>query len=354
MRSSLLKGTSQIGEAQLQLCGGMLPAALAMNRKDSEPVTDQMVVPNWSSLPPFATLDLCLAHVRTNHPQRLIACKAKDINTGEPIDAMMPAYLYRGEVGWFDNCFSRRERVRRNHFPGVTLDELDAIDKDADNELQSRLATHQRLSRGLMQHYGFPTELMDASACLETAGFFSRFESGGESRGAIAVFGMAKFFSPGSTAIDLSEHPMAVRARRQRAYGLPHQRHSDLKDRQAISDMGITWYTFLKDDAEVERISRGQGLLSVSDDHTAGILRLWLDGSIAKHGKVSHPMAKYLAHRIAQCPLVTRVVSWHRPGQPKEIELITPDQAGIAIDMQHEIDTSIKLWSRHYPTITSR
>jgi len=209
-----------------------------------------LVQPNWSSRPPFATLDLCLAYVRRNHPQRPIACMAKDIVTGESIDAMIPAYLFRGEVGWLEQCLSRTERVRRNHFPGVTLGELDPIGQDVDEELQSRLAIPQRLSRGLMQHYGFPTELMDATTSLDTAAFFSRFEAGGMVEGAFAVFDVSVLLSGNGTVIDLCDHPTALRAIRQEAYGVFHRRHSDLKDPQAVSDMGITWYTFLSDPLE--------------------------------------------------------------------------------------------------------
>lgn len=313
-----------------------------------------LVKPNWSSLPPFTTLDLCLAYVRSNHPQRPIACMAKDIATGESIDAMMPAYLFRGEVGWFEKCLSRRERVRRNHFPEVTLRELDPIGEDVDKELQSRLAIPHGLSHGLMQHYGFPTELFDATTSLDTAAFFSRFEALGMVEGAFAVFDMSVLLSRNGTVIDLCDHPMALRARRQEAYGVFHRRRSDLKDPQAVSDMGITWYTFLSDPLEASRICRGRPLLSVSDDYTAGLLRLWLDGSVAKHQKVTNPVAKYLAHRIAHCPLVSEPISWHHPGLPKEVELVSPDQAHIAINEKLEIDTSIKLWSRNHPDITRR
>ncbi|MHB8271897.1 FRG domain-containing protein [Bradyrhizobium sp.] len=267
---------------------------------------------------------------------------------------MAPAYLFRGEVGWFDECLSRIERVRRDHFPGVTVDELDPIGQDVDEELQSRLAISQKLSRGLMQHYGFPTELMDATTSLETAAFFSRFEARGTVRGAFAVFDMSVLLSGSGTVIGLCDHPTALRARRQEAYAVHHRTHADLKHPKAVLDMGITWYTFLSDPLERSRLALGRRLLSVSDDQTAGLLRLWLDDSVAKHQKVTDPAARYLAHRIAHCPLVTRVISWRGPGQPKEVEPITPDQAHISIDEQLEIDTSIKLWSRMHPDINRR
>ena len=101
-----------------------------------------------------------------------------------------------------------------------------------------------------MQHYGFPTELMDATTSLDTAAFFSRFEAGGMVEGAFAVFDVSVLLSGNGTVIDLCDHPTALRAIRQEAYGVFHRRHSDLKDPQAVSDMGITWYTFLSDPLE--------------------------------------------------------------------------------------------------------
>ena len=121
-----------------------------------------------------------------------------------------------------------------------------------------------------------------------------------------------------------------------------------------MSDMGITWYTFRTDPCENSRVKNGESLLSVSDDETAGLLRLSLDDSIEKQQKVTHLVAEYLANRIAHCPLVAQVKTWQQPGQPGEIELITPKKAGISINNQSEINKSIKLWSRKHPNCVDR
>lgn len=321
-------------------------------------------IPKWSSVPPFTTLDECLAHVRSKHPQRMIPVDASDISTAEPIEATMPAYLFRGEVGWFDQCVSRKERVRQGQFPGVTTIELEPIERDLDSELQSRLKLNQMLSAGLMQHYGFPTELMDASASIQTAAFFSRLGAGQIAIGAFAVVDMT-ILTRNAIVIDLTGHPAAVRPRRQQAYGIFHRRHSDLKAAEAMAEMGITWYTFFSDPAENTRVANQMQLLSVEDDETSGLLRLWLDGSIQKLGafggssakncrKASHAVAHYLAQRIAHCPLVSKVHAWYSPGQPKEVTLVTPAAAGMLINEQDEIQSSILVWSGQYPSVCSR
>ncbi len=407
--------------------------------------------PSWSAIPPFDTLQDCLEHIRNAHPQEYVTAGAKAIGTNQPIQALMPSFLYRGEVGWFPRCTSRMERVRRGDFPGVTPQLLQSIFVDLDNEMQARLNIDQMLSAGLLQHYGFPTELMDGSASLETAAIFSRYESGNIDMGAIAVFDI-KVLSNNSIVVDLSSHPRAVRPRRQRAYGICHRQHVDLKDSQAIKDMGITWYTYRSDPLKVERVTRGIGLLSVADDETAGILRLWLDGSIAKLNKgfdlllmpavtnvisiptkdtnriivadvlgvlhfrifdaddkrvvdtdenqlpgkaseiaglktlltgfwgvaqlpasnkdgvitaftslfdhtlnkVADPVARYLAVRIAHCPMITRVLSWRGPGQPKQVKLVSSARARFVIDENKEISDSIRLWSQSFPHVTKR
>jgi FRG domain len=265
----------------------------------------------------------------------------------------MPAYLFRGEVGWFDQCVSRKERVRQAQFRGVTIKELEPIERELDSELRSRLGLNQMLSAGLMQHYGFPTELMDASASIEAAAFFSRLGAGQIAVGAFAVFDMA-VLTRNAIVIDLTGHPTAVRPRRQQAYGVFDHRHSDLKGPEAVADMGITWYTFLADPCETVRLTDGGQLLSVEADETAGLLRLFLDGSIKNCGKVSQEVADYLAYRIAHCPLVGKVNAWYRPGQPKEFTLVTPEAASMPINEQNEIQTSVQVWSRRYPSVCER
>ena len=311
--------------------------------------------PVWSSRT-FDTLDQCLTFVQQKYQQTPIQCLVKDMDTGEEFEGTMPSYLFRGEVGWFSECLSRMERIRRGCFPGVTEVELKPIEKDTDNYFKVQLAKFKinpMLSKGLMQHYGFPTDLIDASDSIHTAAFFARLEAGDIAEGAFAVFDMKKLVQS-SPVFDLSDHPMAVRPRRQKAYAIPHYQHLDLKDKKAMSDMGITWYTFRTDPCENSRVKNGESLLSVPDDKTAGLLRLSLDDSIKKQKKVTHPVAVYLANRIAHCPLVARVKTWWQPDQPNEIELITPKEAGISINNQSEINKSVKLWSRKYPNRLSR
>jgi FRG domain len=310
--------------------------------------------PKWSALPPFATLDDCLAHIQQAHGQKLIQHVAKDLDTGKPTEVEMPSFLYRGEVGWFDACVSRMERVRLGHFPGVTRKQLNRIRQDTDRELQSRLCLHPMLSAGLMQHYGFPTEFMDATSSTKTAAYFSRLGAAtAMTEGSVAVFDMS-VLSKNAIVVDLNDHAAAVRPRHQEAYGVFSRTHRNLKDPEAMSDMGITWYTFLGDSQTTARVLAGVGLLSVGDDETAGILRLWLDGSIKKHGKLTQPAAEYLANRIAHCPMVAKVLKWRWPWQPKIVQLVTAKLAGIVINEPWEITRSTQLWSRQFPNVTTR
>jgi hypothetical protein len=247
-------------------------------------------------------------------------------------------------------------RVNSNQFIGVNPQAINAICADLDQDLQVRMGLHPMLSAGLAQHYGCPSELMDASSSLRTAAFFSRLGAGTTSIGAIAVIDTSTLTAKGKGGIliDLTQHPSAVRPRRQGAYGVFSKKHTDLKNPQARTDMGITWYTFLTDPKEQRRVSRSTGLLTVSDDETAGILRLSLDGSVAKLGKLAPPDAQYFAERVSHCPLVTKVLSWHSPGQPAEVVLIPPEQARMEIDEQFEIISSLQLWSTAHPTVKSR
>ena len=129
--------------------------------------------PVWSSRT-FETLDQCLTFVQQKHQQKSIQGLVKDMATGEESEGPIPSYLFRGEVGWFCECLSRMERVRRGHFCGVTEAELKPIEKDTDNYFKKQLAKYKIdiFPKGLMQHYGFPTDLIDASDSIHTAAFF--------------------------------------------------------------------------------------------------------------------------------------------------------------------------------------
>ena len=311
----------------------------------------------------FETLDDCLQFIQQQHRQRHTRGTAVDVKTDKPFEHEMPSWLYRGEVGWFDECLSRWDRVRCGKHPGVCWKELERIGRDLNQSLQSVLAfggpdLRPELARGfadgLMQHYGWPTEFMDATAELSTAARFACSGAQGSSNGTIAVFDTATL-TKSAAVFDLSQHPAAKRAVLQEAYGIRPSRHCDLKQQESLADLGITWYAFRAAPEQDERVESAQELLSVLDDATAGVLRLWVDGAIEEHGKVSHPVAEYLADRIAHCPVVGKVTKWRGPTrQPEQMVPVPAHSVGISVDEQKERDESIKLWSREHPEIVAR
>lgn len=308
--------------------------------------------PSWSSRPTFDTLDACVEHIGKSHPETSIRAPAYGLDRPGVAEVEMPAFLYRGEVGWVGTCVSRMERIRRGAVPGVTLADVEPLGWDVDRDLQEAFGIGPMLSAGLMQHYGFPTELMDATASLETAACFAQLGAGSE-RGALAVFDTS-ILSRNAIVVDLRGHPMAVRPTRQHAFGIFHREHRDLKDDTARRDMGITWYTYRKTGCAAARSAEARRLVAVDDDLTAGILRLWLDDSIGKRGKRAPDAAAYLANRIAHCPLVARADTWRGPGQPEKVHAVTPKEAGIDVDEAREIQESVELWSLAYPDVTRR
>ena len=305
-------------------------------RGDSKPV--------WCTREPFETLDDCLGFVEQRHPQTETIHTATNIATGDEYECPIPSYLFRGEVGWFDTCLSRRERVRRGHFSGIRGKELDDIGTHVDAALRADLEylRHPKmLSAGLMQHYGWPTEFIDTTTSLHTASCFSRFgASSSLTQGALAVFNVITLLNNRGTIVDLGEHPIAVRPRLQEAYAVFHPEYRDLKQPQAIKNMGITWYTYRTDPQHRPRITREEELLSVLGDETAGLLRLCVDRAIKDYGKLRHSAAKCLAERIAHCPLIIR----RTDGQ-----LVTPREAKIHVNTCTEEHESLRLWSRDYP-----
>jgi FRG domain len=112
---------------------------------------------------------------------------------------------------------------------------------------------------GFLQHYGFPTDLFDLSPSFETARFFATH---GRETDPIGIVGAFDWKQMGAhfEITDLSNHPVALRPKNQRAFaGRPGPGIIDLKS--ATCDLLFTsrWYPFRKSSADLafaaERVS---------------------------------------------------------------------------------------------------
>jgi hypothetical protein len=103
---------------------------------------------------------------------------------------------------------------------------------------------------GFLQHYGFPTDLVDFSPSVDTARFFAMHGRETEPIGLLGVFPrieLERYFR----LTDLSNHPTALRPKRQVAFaGRPPVGIVDLKNPASISLLKCRWYRFHKSTAD--------------------------------------------------------------------------------------------------------
>jgi hypothetical protein len=105
---------------------------------------------------------------------------------------------------------------------------------------------------GFLQHYGFPTDLFDLSPSLETARFFAAYGGNDNPVGVVGTFPYEEVES-NFTLTDLSNHPHALRPRRQLAFvARPCTGIIDLKSQRATTLLSARWYRFRKSASDLD------------------------------------------------------------------------------------------------------
>jgi hypothetical protein len=171
-----------------------------------------------------------------------------------------------------------------------------------------------RASLCLLQHYISVTWIVDFTRRLDHA--FS-FAAGGKSNHAwkrIAVLPLQSF---SGEVMNMTEHPLAVRARRQEAFGVvPQKPITDLKSDRARQVYGIRWYEFRVTDSErVEWQQRLDKLLRADDDPTANNLRYEIERYIQEN-RVPSLIAEWLLEKAPLCGAVPPILSMTAAPQP--------------------------------------
>ena len=152
-----------------------------------------------------------------------------------------------------------------------------------------------------MQHYGFPTTIVDFTGHLTYAFAFTAQKPSRVAR--IAVM-PRETFAPPARVVDLTEHAWAERPRRQAAFGLVMPPGLiDLKSGAARSHLSINWYEFpvSASDSEFFR-DKYQALVKTSDDPSAGFLRFCITEYVEAHGRLSSALTERLLRRIPTAP----------------------------------------------------
>lgn len=256
----------------------------------------------------FASCASCLEFLINEYQQRTEQVWLEGPDSALVVQRTVPRFLFRGECGQFTSTrpiAARPETWRLTKDPGVnarlSTRDCHRFEHLSKSLLQRFTARDYDLSAfealALLQHYGLPTVMID---CTSSAGTAMAFAIGDPKRqkierGRICVVSTGSF-QKGLTVAELSEHPWAVRARRQDAFavsGLRRKFAIDLKSGEARLRWGVQWFDFpitLQDrDQAAERYRK---LVSINDDPTAGILRCELIEYVERCGKLSRDLAK--------------------------------------------------------------
>jgi hypothetical protein len=254
-------------------------------------------------------------------------------------------FVFRGECGLFPETRSSLGRVLHERL----LSELDR------RELQ-RLSSALIWRFGcqdtedynldpisatvLLQHYGFPTNLVDFTGNASVA---FAFASASESEcGRICVI-------PRNPDIVLRfwDNPWCDRAQRQAAYGVATtDAIQDLKSNSARQQLGIKWYEFKVPPTERQHLKeKHQQLLDCRSDASAGFLRFHITEFVEGQGKLSPTLTALLLNRIqisTQCFLVKEFL-----GEAVQLNFRGRDVLR-GFNESIEIEQSRKYWSSSY------
>ena len=295
----------------------------------------------------FSTLQYCVESIRSDYgPNQTVHVAVKNMDSGKIINNEVdePAYLYRGESRRYTSTTSSMHRMKMNKaLPDNVKDIIEKLTRQVDADLQKFLEITPRLSAGFLQHYGLPTELIDATSSLEVAAYFASDGKVGD-EGLMCIFPV-DVICKNSTIIDLRKGHMADRAVRQAAFAVFNKNHIDFKGMDCIEQLGLKWFSFTLRDADVKQYHDGKnGLLDVRTDKAAWMLQFILDNM----PKTNDVVAKWLSDTVAPAPMLAKVESWYRSGQPKSIQPIPLSETNIYYDEAAQRRINYETWSEKF------
>lgn len=299
----------------------------------------------------FDSLTEALALIRGQYAQRGTDYSLTELTSGLLVPREIPKYLFRGECGDFPTTVSSAGRpatyaveIGGREIPLPVLELLRITDaliwrfQEPDYNLDNRSAI------GLLQHYGFPTTIIDFTKSLEHAFAFAAREACSVARVAVMPLAM----DGPARVIDMSVHAWAERPRRQAAFGVVTSADLiDLKSDEARSRLSMKWYQFpvLPSDRNYFA-DRYRNLVAISDDPSAGFLRFLITEYVEAHGKLSPPLTNWLIRRVPMAPLCYLVKAF----EGNEVVVNYRDKNVLRpFDEDTEREYSERYWSLDYP-----
>jgi hypothetical protein len=295
----------------------------------------------------FPSLHQCLWYVQSHYSQdAATVILVRDLDTGEVKERSTATYLYRGEGRAFPSTLSSMDRLLRDSdIAEDTKSTVHQVVGILEKQVGEFLGLDPLRTRGFMQHYGAPTEFLDLTSDLDVAGFFACGADAG-SQGFLCVLPLSDAVQH-ATIVDLTNHPMAERPRRQSAYALTSAKYPDLKDRLCTKALNLKWFAFTLQQSDVDHYRGNYAhVLDATTDQFAGVLQLIM----ADVPKFADPAAKWLSERLVAAPFVTvAATSYNSPDLPKTLLLKSADESGYGYDEQDERLRNYTMWSEKFP-----
>ena len=259
---------------------------------------------------------------------------------------LAPKYLFRGENGLHDTTLSSLARFmaqpkwnkgERDHLMEIG-EQLNWRFMQDDFQLSSSDAT------AILQHYSFPSAVIDFTASISVAFSFACKKPG---RARLAVLGDLR---RGPIYVrNYTNHWWAERPRRQQAFGIVPRGFQDLKSDHARSSLSLRWFEFPVTAADVLKWEN-ETLLSLGDDPVAGLLRRQITEYVEAQGKIPDGLALHLVDSVPMVPCFQRVEYLDESRQEVVTRFVAPD---IPFEKAVERLCSYHYWSADYPHTTA-
>ena len=127
-------------------------------------------------------------------------------------------------------------------------------------------------SASLLQHYGFPTEVVDTTSSVDVAAAFAAAHAMPDTPGRILAYPTKKL-STQAIIIDLSMIAWARRPKRQQAYMIFHRKFQNWQNQLLVADLRVVEHRFVCTEGERRRYDQTSALVGpASSDPVCGFL----------------------------------------------------------------------------------
>jgi hypothetical protein len=251
-----------------------------------------------------------------------ISITAIDIDSGEKISHPAPAYVFRGESELNTELLSSRQRLLRNaNLSQETKDEIQQLAEHIESFLRSENPHLGPMwAAGILQHYGFPTEIIDATSCIETAAAFA-VSKNTSCNGQIFVYSVEQMLN-NAIVIDLTPMDFSRRPVRQKGYAIFDRKYKDLRDPVPTANFGTKVLSFTISDFERQQYDRDAYIYETHGDPMLNMLGLILDQYYAGKKNQNSGVRNWLFQNLHWQQVPLNVVS-ARDGRPTTVELTT-------------------------------